>query len=421
MAENRVKPGAGRRVAKGTAMKTPRILTRRTVLHAGAAGMACAAAWPLRAGPAPVRIGMTAELKMATSTSDDAIRMGVELAIEDLNAAGGVLGGRPLQLELRDDRSVPSRGVENLRELAALPDLVAVFGSRFSPVLSELAQVAPSLQCPVFSPWAAANNLLDPSRQPEWTFRVSLNDTWALHALLRAAQDDGHRRIGLIVPNSGWGRSCLAAAEAQVGASRLQLLPPRWYNWGGETTLLDHVLSLKQAGMQALVLVANEPEGLVLCQELLALPAASRMPILSHWGIAGGDFPALVGPGLQELDLRVVQTTALQMHRTPRGRHLLQRAAQRARRADPLRLPSLVGLGHAYDAMLMLHRAIERARSTRREAIRDALEQLDPIEGVVRRYAPAFTRQRHEALAETDVVLARWDANGQLKPLGSRG
>jgi branched-chain amino acid transport system substrate-binding protein len=402
-------------------MKISPTLTRRTLLQAGAAGLASAVGSPLRAAVPPVRIGMTAELKMATSTSDDAIRMGVELAIEDLNAAGGVLGGRPLQLELRDDRSVPSRGVENLRELAALPDLVAVFGSRFSPVLSELAQVAPSLQCPVFSPWAAANNLLDASRQPEWAFRVSLNDTWALEALLRAAQGDGHRRIGLIVPNSGWGRSCLAAAEAHASQSRLQLLPPRWYNWGGETTMLDHVLSLRQAGMQALVLVANEPEGLVLCKELLALPVASRVPILSHWGIAGGDFPALVGPGLQELDLRVVQTTALQMNRTPRGLQLLQRAAQRVRLADPLRLPSMVGLGHAYDAVLILHRAIERARSTRRETIREALEQLDPIDGVVRRYAPAFTRQRHEALAESDVILARWDASGQLKRVGAKG
>jgi branched-chain amino acid transport system substrate-binding protein len=374
-----------------------------------------------RAQPAPVRVGLTAELKMASSTSDDAISLGLALAVEDINAAGGVLGGRPLALEVRDDRSVPSRGVENLRELAQLPDLVAVFGSRFSPVLTEMAPVAAAVQCPVFSCWAAGNTVLDPARKPDWAFRVSLNDSWALAALLSAARADGHQRVGLMLPNSGWGRSCHAAAEQHVQRHPgLQLLPPRWYNWGGETSLAEHYLALRQAGMQALVLVANEPEGGVLCRDMLALPASARVPVLSHWGIAGGDFPGLVGPGLQQLDVRVIQTSALLMNRSPLAQRVAQRAAQRQGFHDPARMPSLVGVGQAYDAMCILARAVERARSTRREVIRDALEQLDPLEGVVRRYAPAFTRERHEALAETDVLLARWDAEGRLQRVRAR-
>ncbi|NDY92524.1 ABC transporter substrate-binding protein [Ideonella livida] len=391
---------------------------RRCLGRLAAAGVA--ATWPGLAaraqGPAPVRVGLTAEFKMSLSTSDDALRLGLQLAVEDINASGGVLGGRPLQLELRDDRSVPARGVENLRELAALPDLVAVFGSRFSPVVSEMAQVAPEVRCPVITPWSAGNTVLDPKRRPEWAFRVSLNDTWALRTLMRAAQAEGHSRLGLLVPNSGWGRSCHAAAEAYAAAHRgVQLLPARWYNWGGESTLVEHVIQLRQAGMQGLVLVANEPEGKVLCHELLALPAASRPPIYSHWGIAAGDFPQLVGARLAELDLRVVQTRALLMHRDPRGQRLLQRAAQQMGLADPLRLPSLVGLGHAYDALQLLRLAVQQAGSTRREAVREALEHLPAHEGVVRRYAPAFTPERHEALAESDVLLARWDAQGRLQ------
>lgn len=388
---------------------------RRALRWLGGALAAPACLQAAMAAASPVRVGMTAELRMTSSTSDDAVRLGLELAIEDLNAAGGVLG-RPLLLEVRDDRSVPSRGVENLRELAALPDLVGVFGSRFSPVLTEMGQVAPALQCPVFSPWAAGNTVLDPTRQPDWSFRVSLNDTWAMETLLDAAAADGCQRVGLMLPNSGWGRSCHKVVEDHSARHRrVRVLPARWYNWGGETSLIDHVLNLRQAGAQALVLVANEPEGVLLMREMLSLPPPSRLPILSHWGIAGGDFPRLVGPALGELDLRVVQTAALQMARTPRGRRLQQRAAERMGVADPQRVPSLVGLGHAYDAMLILHRAVARAGTTRREAVRDALEHLDPVEGVVRRYAPAFTRERHEALHASDVFLARWDAEGRLQ------
>lgn len=375
-----------------------------------------------QAAPTPVRVGLTAELKMVGSTSDDAVRLGLALAIEDLNAAGGVLGGRPWQLEVRDDRSVPSRGTENLRELAGLPDLVAVFGSRFSPVMVEMGAVAPQVQCPVISPWAASNSVIDAKQSPGWVFRVSLNDTWAMRRLLHAAQAEGHKRLGLLLPNSGWGRSCHEAAVAQAqGMKGIELLPERWYNWGGEKSLIEHYAVLRQAGMQALILVANEPEGALVCKELLGLPANARAPVYSHWGIAGGDFPSRVGPGFEALDLKVVQTTALQIDRSPKGLHLLQRAAQRMGVAPPHRLPSLVGLGQAYDAMGMVHRAVQLAGSTRREAVREALEHLPPFDGVVRRYAPAFTPQRHEALSETDVILARWDDTGALRALPSRG
>lgn len=397
-------------------------LHRRDFMQWSAVAALGLAAGRSRAQGAPVRVGLTAELKMVNSTSDDAVRLGLALAIEDLNAAGGVLGGRPWQLEVRDDRSVPSRGADNLRELAALPDLVAVFGSRFSPVMVEMGALAPQVQCPVISPWAASNSVIDPKQSPGWVFRVSLNDTWAMRRLLRTATAEGHRRIGLLLPNSGWGRSCHEAARAQVQGMRgVELLPERWYNWGGEKTLIEHYAVLRQAGMQALVLVANEPEGAVLCKEVLGLPDNARVPMFSHWGIAGGDFPSLVGPGLKSLDLKVVQTASLQIDRTPQGQQLMQRAAQRMGVATPHRMPSLVGLGQAYDAMTMVHRAVHKAGSTHREAVRDALEHLPPFDGLVRHYAPAFTPQRHEALSESDVILAQWDETGTLRPVPFRG
>lgn len=398
---------------------------RRRALRTLAALGAAVAAPRLSANPAtgaPVRVGLTAELRMASSTSDDAISLGLSLAMQDINARGGVLGGRPLLLEVRDDRSVPSRGVENLKAFAEMPDLVAVFGSRFSPVLVDMAREAGAVRCPVFSVWGAANQVLDPRRQPDWAFRVSLNDAWAMRALLKAAHDDKVQRVGLLLPNTGWGRSCHESVEAIKAQFRgLEVLPVRWYNWGGERSLIDHVIQLRQQGMQSLVLVSNEPEASVLCKEMLARPAGLRVPVYSHWGIAGGDFPALVGEGLRELDLRVVQTTALGLDRSPRGASLLQRAAQAMKVADPRRVPSLVGLGHAYDAMHLLAAAVDRSRGTDRGAVRDALENLPPIDGVVRRYAPAFTAQRHEALSESDVIMARWDEGGRLHRLDAKG
>ena len=68
-----------------------------------------AAAGPAAAEKKPVYVGLDAELGFAGSTSAQAIRMGMLIAMEEVNQAGGVLGGRPLQLIERDNKSLPAR------------------------------------------------------------------------------------------------------------------------------------------------------------------------------------------------------------------------------------------------------------------------------------------------------------------------
>ena len=72
-------------------------------------------------------------------------------------------------------------------------------------------------------------------------------------------------------------------------------------------------------------------------------------------------------------------------------------------------------MAHAYDFTHLLALAIKRAGSTDREAIRRALEQLPRHDGLVRRYQPAFTAERHEALSEDQVFLARFGSDGVLR------
>ena len=88
----------------------------------------------------PVIIGFDGEIGHLTSTSDDAVKMGISVAIEEINAAGGVLGGRKLEMIVKDNRSVPARGIANIKAFAETPDLVAVVTGKFSPVI--LAEVA---------------------------------------------------------------------------------------------------------------------------------------------------------------------------------------------------------------------------------------------------------------------------------------
>jgi branched-chain amino acid transport system substrate-binding protein len=115
---------------------------------------------------------LDAEFGHKTSTSAQAIQEGMEIAIAEINAAGGLLGGRKLELVVRDNRSIPAIGVDNLRDLATMPNLVGVFGGKFSPVLQEWVPVAHELGLPIFAVWSSANSITDHDYRPSWSFRL---------------------------------------------------------------------------------------------------------------------------------------------------------------------------------------------------------------------------------------------------------
>jgi branched-chain amino acid transport system substrate-binding protein len=373
----------------------------------------------LAASPASARdggdvlIGISAEFGDQSSTADDAIEMGVRIAIDEVNRKGGVLGGRRLALVERDNRAVAARMVQDVRDLAAMKDLVAMLCGKFSPPVIEAAPVARALELPILDPWAAADPVTDGDAAPGWIFRLSLRDSWAMSEIAAHLAASGVREIGLLIPTSSWGRSsegALRAALAQHPGARVVAV--QHYEFGS-TGLAPQLEGLLRAGARGIALVANEPEGAALVREMAALPRERRVPIASHWGITGGDFPAVAGAALHDVDLAVVQTFDLATaDRAPARR--LRAEVQRRTGVAARRVPSAVGIAHAYDLTLVLARAIDAAGSTDRRAIRDALERVSGVEGAIHRYDRPFAPGRHDALSRADVFMARYGRDGGL-------
>lgn len=380
----------------------------------------CLACAPVLGAGKPVLLALDAAFGHATNTSEEAIKRGMQIAIDEVNKAGGVLGGRPLALVSRDNRSVPLRGVENVRELAANPDVIAVFTGKFSPVVQELVPVVHELKLPLLAPWSAADDIVDNGRQPNFVFRLSLRDTWAIEAMMGEAHKRKLGRIGMLMPNTGWGRSSLKAAEAYAKAHpQTKLVDALWYNWG-DKSLIAKYRELLQKGAQTIVLVANEGEGSILVKEIAQLPANERLPILSHWGITGGQFVKLAGEALTKVDLSAVQTYSFIDDKSPVAQRVLAALKDKYGVADARKVEAPVGVAHAYDLVHLLAQAINQAGRADREAVRTALENLKEHKGLVRHYRPPFTASRHEALALDNVFLARYEADGALVRAGKR-
>ena len=395
--------------------QTPRSMARRLAGLLLGLAMTASGPPPVAAETQPILLGVDGEFGLQNSTSAQAVELGVRIAVRQINDAGGVLGGRPLAVVTKDNRSIPARGIRNIKEFAAMPQVVAVFGGRFSPVVIEELPTLKEAKLPFLAVWSAADAIIDNGTQPNYVFRLSLRDSLAMPFMLEAARRRGVEQIGLLLTNTSWGRSNRTATAKHVAANKSpRIVGTVWYNWQ-EKSLIDKYEKLRAAGAQAVILVANDDEGAVLMREMAELPPNQRLPIISHWGITGGKFAQTAGAALQAVDLTVVQTFSFfKARKEPLKRFMAAARKFGIQRIEDIDSP--VGVAHAYDMTHILARAINMAGSTDRSAIRNALEQVTNYDGLVRYYDRPFTADRHEALTKAELLMARYRADGVLVP-----
>jgi branched-chain amino acid transport system substrate-binding protein len=136
--------------------------------------------------------------------------------------------------------------------------------------------------------------------------------------------------------------------------------------------------------------------------------------------VTGGRFAKAAGAALGEVDFSVIQTFSFFQARQPGLDRFMATARQfGVQRIDDIESP--VGVAHAYDMTHILAKAINLAGRADRAAVRDALEHVGSHDGLIKRYAPPFTAQRHEALGPAELLMARYRDDGVIVPIDPAG
>src|SRR6184192_920581 len=113
---------------------------RRLVRITPLAAVAALAAWSLHAAGQPIRLGELNSYKVFPAFLEP-YKKGMELAIAQVNATGGVLG-RPLELIVRDDNGTPGDAVRVAEELLSREKVVMLMGTFASNVGLAVADLA---------------------------------------------------------------------------------------------------------------------------------------------------------------------------------------------------------------------------------------------------------------------------------------
>jgi branched-chain amino acid transport system substrate-binding protein len=158
----------------------------------------------------PIIIGALTSLTGPFTPWGVQVRDGMQLAVDEINAAGGV-GDRPLELRVVDDESNPEAGTSGIERLIE-EGAVAVGGIISSDVGLATTRVAEELETPMFLVKAGSEQIL--TQDSRYTFRTCIPSApMVADPIAQYVQEEGLTRVGAIVADYAWGQAFRAALE----------------------------------------------------------------------------------------------------------------------------------------------------------------------------------------------------------------
>jgi branched-chain amino acid transport system substrate-binding protein len=326
--------------------------------------------WPASALAQAVKVGAVVPLTGRYGAGGAQVRAGYEIAVEQINAAGGVtVGGKkvPLELVLLDDESDATKTVARLESLAA-QGVVAYLGGFGSDLHAAAASVAEKNKVPYLGVAFALHKVHQQGFKylfsPFWKSPDIGQATQGLFATIPAA--DRPKTAAIFQEKTDWGRE-MAAAWLEAGkAAGYQVVVNGEYAPGAKD-FSDLILKAKAAKADVVFALPTPPDGMTIVKQMKELSFTPKLalfirapdpPVWSKNLGKDGDFVLLApgwhnavkAPGVKELN---------DAHQKKIGRP-----------ADPI-------AGPAYACVQILAAALGRAGAPDRDKVRDAVAATD--------------------------------------------
>lgn len=203
--------------------------------HALALAGAAVALMPAgAAAEGPIKIGFPIPLSGPTAVYGEPILKGAELAVQEINTKGGVLG-RKLELLSRDSKANADEAVRLARELIIKDNVDFLSGTLTSAEAPAVSTVAKENKIVFIAPTSKSTILTDPQHIHPYIFRVASNtDVEGLAGSTLMARWKDVKTVATIAPDYAYGRDSIAAFIASLKKLRpdIQIVDQEWPKLG---------------------------------------------------------------------------------------------------------------------------------------------------------------------------------------------
>ncbi len=348
--------------------------------------LALLAALAARAQPT-IKLGEFASLTGKEAVFGQNVNKGTRLAIEEANAAGGVLG-RKLELVTEDDQSKPGESATVVKKLISRDKVVAILGEITSGRTLEAAPVAQAAKIPLISPGATN---VEVTTKGNYIFRVCFIDDFQGTVMAKFARESLKlKRVAILSSVSSAQSVGLAKYFRERFVAGGGTIAAEQKYGEGDKDFRAQLTAIKAAGADGIFVPGYYAEAALICKQARDLGLA--FPLLGVDGWESPDLIAIAGTA--------AENTYLSTHYSPESLNPFVVAFnERFQKRWGVASNALSVLG--YDAAMLTIDAIRRAGTTEGPKLRDALAATKDYAAVTGRIT--FDAQRNPT--KSAVVL----------------
>jgi branched-chain amino acid transport system substrate-binding protein len=314
-----------------------------------------------------VRIGIVAPLTGSQAAFGEALKNGYLIAVDEINAKGGVLG-KKLELDFYDDQSKPEQAVQGVSKLADQDHVPILLGSFSSESTMAMIPAVTQREVPLIIPIALADNLLE-SKSP-WIFRVGASSADYARATVAFLKDNGApKTMAIVYENTNFGQSSMKAMAAAAQANGIHLVATESY----EAKSPDYravLQRVKRANPEAIYFCSYLLDATTLMRQSQEIDLNPRYYTSAGTGFAIAEFPTAKGAG------KNAEYTYAVMQWLPSARW----AGSAEFDTEYLKRYNSHPTHHPMSAYTTLHvaaRALNNAKSMDRAKLRDAIRSTN--------------------------------------------
>ena len=380
-------------------------MLRRLLLTAGLlTGLGASAALAADPGVSKeeIKIGMWSPLTGPTALLGTSERDAVEIAIDEVNAGGGV-NGRKLKLIVYDDAGSPQEALAAVRRLIDQDGVFALIAGSTSGSTLPIVPLINRAKIPFVASISSNRKLLDPFSR--YIFRAYSNEVAQADRVIEFALKQGVKKPAIVYTSNDYGIGGEEAVTHRFQQAKVSLVARERYNQTDQD-FSAQLLRIKQSGADSLFVWAFAAESGIIVRQ--AREVGLTMPIYGGGGTATPLFPKAAGQAGIGVVAAYVAPELPESSFKPVADYREKLKARYSGNPPPGR-PSEYDLA-GYGALKIFAEGLKRAGSEpTRESFIAALETLKDFNaGTI--FPVTFTATQHEGTDQSAMVRVN-DAN----------
>lgn len=362
---------------KKTGFKTLALVLVTSLLLAVAATGALASAYD---GEDTIKIGGAYQLSGVNVFQGDIVREGAMLAIEELNAKGGVLG-RQLELVEEDAGETTQDTVTATTKLLERKDVSMILGCLSSSYNIAVSEVIREYQVPLFAMGSSANVWKENN---EYIWQIRVTDNYGAKVMTKAAVETlGMQKPALFYCTNSFGQGIADGVKEALKAD-YQLEPATEVTFAvGETNFSALLTQLLASDCDGIISVSDGDESSLIMKQVYSMGV--DLPCMGS--AAYGTIMNMENAGLDAAEGWYTVSDWSAELESDRSKEFLSAWANKYGDKQPLQQNL-----YSYDAVYLFADAVERAGSADPVAVNAALAEVKDYEGAMSLYTPDENR-----------------------------